>query len=629
LILLTLVVYGNTLGLGFALDAVSLVKGDPRVRAVTAENVGLILRNDYWWPSSVDMLYRPVTTASFLFNYAVLGNGERARGYHAVNVLLHGINALLVFHLAALIFREKRIAFFAAALWALHPVTTESVANIAGRADLLAAAFVLSGLLMYTRIAAGLVPGWKRALAVLFLTAALGAFSKESAAVLLGLMLLWDVAFGGRGKNSRRWAAYGAVALTLALLFVARHWVFSAAPIPEMPFADNPLRGAGFWPARFTALKMVGMDLLLLLWPAHLAAERGFDQIPVVGFGDGAAWFALVVIAAILAAVVARYRKDPAMFWAAGFFGIALLPVSNLIFLIGATMAERFLYLPSIGLAVAVAGLMGRIKIARSLMVWVSCAILLALAGRTMARNGAWNDDLTLAQTDVPSAPRSARLQELLASSLFERDPVGNLDGAISTSEKAWEILKPLPPGRIFQQTPARLGMYYRLKGDRLGPGNGRDWYERSLAVLERAREASQAIERGYDQAQLAHGRPLATRVVYQPLYADLGITLMRLGRYADAAEALRYGREVDPRTPEVYDLLAQAYAAQGERDRAVTTLLGKAMLLGTPPQGLGQITTRDICAAEEDLTQMLRHARLPDAARQFEERAGKQGCAN
>ena len=88
LCLLVLVVFANCFGLGFALDAIGLIKGDPRVHAVTAQNLALIFQNDYWWPSSVDTLYRPFTTLSFLFNYAVLGNAENAAGYHVLNVLL-------------------------------------------------------------------------------------------------------------------------------------------------------------------------------------------------------------------------------------------------------------------------------------------------------------------------------------------------------------------------------------------------------------------------------------------------------------------------------------------------------------------------------------------------------------
>ena len=147
----TLLVYANTFGLGFALDAVALIRRDPRVHAATLQNLGLIFRNDYWWPSSVDTLYRPVTTLSFLFNYAILGNADGPTGYHVLNVLLHAINSMLVFALALRLFRDRTPAFLAACLWMAHPITTEAVANIAGRADLLAALWVLTALDVYKR----------------------------------------------------------------------------------------------------------------------------------------------------------------------------------------------------------------------------------------------------------------------------------------------------------------------------------------------------------------------------------------------------------------------------------------------------------------------------------------------
>lgn len=652
LCLLTLAVYANTFGLGLALDAIGVVQGDPRVHAVTAQNLALIFQNDYWWPSSVDTLYRPFTTLSFLFNYAVLGNAANAAGYHMLNVLLHLANVLLMFQLAQRVLRERMAAFFAAALWAVHPVLTESVANVAGRADLLATLAVLGGLLLYDRVLTG--ARWQRAVAGLFAAAVFGVFSKESAAVLLGLMLLWDLVCGAgwRGGGVRRMAAYGAVACALALMLAARIAVFTSAPVPEMPFVDNPLRGASFLVARWTAIKMVGMDLLLLLWPRHLSSERGFAQIVPATAGDAGAWLALAVIAGVLAVVIARYRRDKPMFWAAGMFAIALLPVSNLVLLIGATMAERFLYLPSIGFAIAAAGLLYRLK-GRIPVQAVAIVLLAALACRTFARNLDWRDNLTLARADVQSSPRSARLQEMLATSLYAQDPVRNLDAAIASGEAAWEILRRLPPGEIYQQTPARLGMYYRLKGDSVGPPQDREWYEKSLAVLERAREASQAIEKAYDQAQLAHGKPLATRLAYQPVYTDLGLSYMKLGRYGQAVEALRYGREVDPRTPALFDLLAAAYTAVGEPQRAAATQLAKVLLLGATPEALGQVARMygdrscaiergagwmrlneacpqiqpDLCTGLRDLADMLSRARLPEPAAQFASRAAKLGC--
>ena len=96
-------------------------------------------------------LYRPVTTFSYLLNYSVFGNADRPAGYHVVNWLLHTANVWLVFGLAVRIGRRFWPAAFAAALWAVHPLGTEAVTNIVGRADLLAAFGVLLSFLRPSR----------------------------------------------------------------------------------------------------------------------------------------------------------------------------------------------------------------------------------------------------------------------------------------------------------------------------------------------------------------------------------------------------------------------------------------------------------------------------------------------
>src|SRR4051794_26346235 len=93
---LTLIAFANALSTGFALDSVMLVLGDPRIRELTPGNLGLIFQHTYWWPNGEAGLYRPVTTLSYLFNYAVLGNADTPAGYHLVNLLLHITNVLLV-----------------------------------------------------------------------------------------------------------------------------------------------------------------------------------------------------------------------------------------------------------------------------------------------------------------------------------------------------------------------------------------------------------------------------------------------------------------------------------------------------------------------------------------------------
>jgi tetratricopeptide (TPR) repeat protein len=634
LALLALICYANSFGLGLALDALALLR-DPRLHAATAENLGRIFKYDYWWPSSVDQLYRPVTTASLLFNYAVLGNGDQAAGYHVINVLLHVLNVWLVYELALKVLRQVEPAVAAAAIWAVHPIATEVVANVAGRADLLSSACVLGGLLLYVRISES---GGRLAVLTigLFAVALAGVFSKENAAVLVGLMVLWDVAFARRP----RMAGYAAVGAALLVMGVARWQIFQSAPWPEMPFVDNPLHAADFWTARLTALKVIGMELRLLVFPLGLSYDHSYHQIPV-----GAGWIATILVFGVLIAAVARYRQDRVMFWAAGFFGIALLPSSNLIVIIGSIMAERFLYLPSVGFAIAAAALAYRVPRPRMMRAILACVVLI-LGVCTFARNRAWDSNLTLSSADVHSAPESFRVHQMLADSLFQADPRGNLDAAIREEEIAWSILAGLRPDQILQQVPANLGLYYRLKGD----GAGLAWYEKSLAVLLRAREASRAIERNYDAAQLAHGKPLVARVAYRALYLNLGTTYLRLGRPAEAIEAYRYGRELDPSVPEMYDALSGAYGAAGNLEWAAIAMDEKALVFGIPEPTMAALKKlygadscavqgdrlnlscprllSDMCQAWKDLDGVFQAARLPEQARSFQDAAAQNGCS-
>src|SRR5512141_1260129 len=92
--------YANAFGTGFALDSRQLILRDARVQALTRENLSLIFSHTYWWPIGESGLYRPLTTLSYLFNYAILGNHGQPAGYHWINFLLHAANVLLVYFLA-------------------------------------------------------------------------------------------------------------------------------------------------------------------------------------------------------------------------------------------------------------------------------------------------------------------------------------------------------------------------------------------------------------------------------------------------------------------------------------------------------------------------------------------------
>ena len=457
---LVFVAYSNSFQAALVFDNASVIGEDPRIREATPQNIESILAGRYWYGNSARAvnagLYRPFTSFSYLLNYAVLGNGPRPAGYHGVNLVLHEVNVALVYALGILVFAETAPAWALAAIWGLHPLLTESVTNIVGRADLLAAFGVLAGLLCHLRGASA--AGRRRVawLAGLAAAQAAGLFSKENAAVLPGIMLLYDLTWSDRATWRRRAPAYAAVALPLVAFFCLR----GALQIHMLiEFTENPLVSAGFWTARLTAVKVVGMFLWLFLWPAHLSADYSYNAVSLFGWRvsnweDAKALIALAVClgAALLAVLLAvRWRRTgrPLLFFLVFFF-VALSPTSNLIMLIGSIMAERFLYLPSVGLAgCAVAAihalgqrrLLNRPGVAQGAahVAWAALVLVcLAFTARTYARNFDWQDDRSLWTSAVDVCPESARPHYNLGIQL-ERTPDG-LPEAIAQYQAALRI---------------------------------------------------------------------------------------------------------------------------------------------------------------------------------------------
>jgi len=232
LALVCLAAYWNSFAAGLVFDNETILLKDPRLASATWQSVRDIVTHHYWWPSLDSHLYRPVTTLSYWFNYSVLGNAGNPVGYHAVNLLLHWTNAVLAFTLVRGVSGRPWAALAAAAVFASHPLTVESVTNVVGRADLLAGMSVVGGLCLYRRFLAS--AGWHRGawLAALGVTYFAGVFCKESAVVLPGVMLLHDAALflgsaaprpaAARRAFGRAWPGYVTIVPGLAALLWAR-----------------------------------------------------------------------------------------------------------------------------------------------------------------------------------------------------------------------------------------------------------------------------------------------------------------------------------------------------------------------------------------------------------------------
>ena len=477
---LALLAYANSFRSGLVFDNYYVIGQDSRIQQATARNSQLILQQDYWYKNSASSLYRPLTTFSYLFNYAVLGNGAAPAGYHWVNFALHAVNIALVYLLGWLLFAEFWPAFAMAAIWALHPILTESVTNIVGRADLLAAFGVLAALLCYARsVAAGgrRAVGW---LAALLGATTIGVFSKESGVVAIAAVFFYDIAYCRGAPWRRRAPGYLATALPVGAFLLVRDQVLSKLSVPAIPFTDNPLFGADFWTGRLTAVKVLGKYLWLLLWPSHLSCDYSYNQIPLLGwrFDNWEDWKAVVALAVCAGAAVlavACYRRAKPVFFFIAFYFASLAPTANLAILVGTIMAERFLYLPSIGFAgclvwAAWAGyrrLGSRWPAARAVALAALALVCLGLGARTFARNADWLDERSLWASAARLCPASYKVHHHLAGELA-RLPEPAWDAACSQIERALAILEPLPDDEKVAAVYANAGGYYREKGNSL-----------------------------------------------------------------------------------------------------------------------------------------------------------------
>jgi tetratricopeptide (TPR) repeat protein len=598
LFVLTVCVYSNSFRSGFSLDNGPLILQDPRVQAVTSENVSLIVSHSAWWVPPEKGLYRPFTTLTYLFNYAVLGNADQPAGYHYINLLIHFSNVLLCYALALTVLRKFWPSFFVAALWAVHPVLTESVANIIGRADLLAAFGVLAGLMAYIKSRES--TGVRRIRWLIGVTAAtaIGIFSKESAIAILGLILLYEIIWW-KDRTQLRNLIYGlsAAAVPITAFLIQRSNVLARSSVPVFPYVDNPLLGTGFLTARLTALKVLAKYIWLLIWPVKLSWNYYYAEIPLAR-GALQDWIAWSMVAAVSIGVCIAFRRNRAIVFFAGFALIALIPASNLIILIGSIMADRFLYLPSIGFAacviIGIYALGDRLK-NRRLAPIILCVIIAALGIRTWSRNLDWKDNSALLEAGVRATPNSFASHFALATNLYLSDAShSNLDRVIAEAEKSLAILDRLPDAQNFEDAYANAGTYYQLKGDLLrklsadgkqnvSPESVKS-YQRALQILSRGASIGKVFDQQMRAKEMARGKPDSEVPHFgsKSLYPELALTYLRLEDLQKSHDAIQQALLIDPEQSKIFVTLARIFLTENKNDEAAVALVESYMSSGS-----------------------------------------------
>ncbi len=610
--ILTLLTYMNSFGAEFVLDNKLVFLMDVRIRELSQRNLYLIFTENYWWPSFVSDLYRPITTLTYLFNYAILGNGQNPAGYHVINFLLHWTNALMVFILLRHVSRSLTVALIAAALFAVHPIGTESVTNLVGRADLLATASILAAGIAYIRALKS--TGKARFVWLLFvaLISLIGVFCKESAIMIVGLVGLYDMLFRWQKlrehavsdfmENIRRWVWPNYLALVpcvVGLLWM-RHVLIQASPVYGQIFIDNPIADAGFFQTQMTALKVIGLYLGLLLFPWHLSCDYSYNQIPLflehsTWTDDAQAVFGALAVLSLLVAAFAAWKSKPLLtFGLLLFFGM-LLPTTNMLIPIGSIMGERFLYLPMIGLALPAALALdwGR-KIITGVVVatlprlgWVGWTLPISaiclLGIRAYIRNDDWQNDTSLWTSAIEVCPNSFKVWKGLSNAVLANEPNENgLRKAIAVANRGLYVLDhpPLPIQRQDNTLFYDLGNYYRELGDVLAARGAKDearqaWLQ-AIVILDRGRQVDTYVNHASREKRLSRGtRPEdITDVGNYKMHQSLGQTYLQLGDYKEAERSIRYMQQLNPTEPTGCLLLGELYFRQGDLPDTAISLI-------------------------------------------------------
>jgi len=534
---LCLVVYYNSLSNGFVYDDYGSIVENKYI-AQPGRFLASIFSQSYFQIAGLEASYRPVATLSYFLIYAVAKLNPFY--YHLASLLLHTLNAILVYWLANFILQHRWRALAAALLFACHPALTEAVNCIDFNDDLLATFFFLLALIFYIQIQTGQLSSSLRYYLPALLFYFLGMLSKEMAITLPAMILLYDLVLRDTGRRGpifkhlqeilkRRISFYAGFAAVGLIYLGLRFFIFYSPQESLKASAGSLFERIIYLPGHIFSF------IRLALFPVNLNADYVFSYPDSFFDVRNLIGTAVVVALAVTAFRIYRYSKE--IFFGIGWFLITLFPVYNLIEIYH-PLAERYLYLPLIGfcllLPVVVHGLATRQisnpKTARAAALIPLVALIGLYSAATIARNPAWRNNLAFWSETVKSSPQSLVAHGGLGMAYLER---GMLDEAAAQFEMAIK----LNPGHA--KSYYNLGVVYYQKGDQ----------EKALAYFNRCI----ALD------------PQSTRAHY-----NLATIYLKQGAWDRAIHHYLKFNELDPEMPMAHYNLGMAYAMQGNLNQAM-----------------------------------------------------------
>lgn len=470
----------------FAYDDVHVILGNEAVHSLG--NIPGFFSETYWPAVSLGpggRLYRPMAITGYAVQWA-LGNGSPWI-FHLVSLLGALLVAALVFACARR-FLPSGPSALAGAFFAVHPVHAEAVANVVGQAEIFAAAWVLLAVILYLDGRRdGLSSGRVGAIALCYFAACL---TKEHAVILPALLLCLEPLIQRERWRSVTPAQRLQPILLLGLVGIIFLAIRGGVVGPGSGDAPHPLwQQASLGQRGLTMLGLVPRVGRLFLWPWHLQADYSPREVLLASGWGMAQLLGLVVLLLLTTVALGSVRRHPMITAGLLWLAVALLPAANLLIPTGVVLAERTLYLPSVGIALVLAGAAARMarhaeEGPRLVFGAVAWTWLLLGAGRSALRQPVWRDNQTLFQQTIRDAPQSymawrgwggqlvleQRLPEAEAAyrrslSLFDRDPnvMDELAGILRRESRCEESV-PLMR-QALQLDPARYQTASRLVG--------------------------------------------------------------------------------------------------------------------------------------------------------------------
>ena len=429
LILAAALPYLSSLTFGFVYDDLGVIVEVPSRH--TWLGVAQAWVQSYWGNPETG-LYRPVAQ----FMYALLWNlgGGKPWLFHLYAIVIHVATTLLVWWLLARA-TNRWAAFFGALLFAVDPVHVEAVANIVNSSEVLVALFGIACIGVVLRASmrsdGGVRIGWLPALlAALCYALAIGAKESGAGIPAIAFLCLW----GWRASDARRprflevltggWRVWSLCTVALIGVVTARYFVLGGLTVSQH-WVTHEVRNFTFAPRFWTMTAAWPLVGRLLLWPSRLRMHYGSDI--VIPLTEPTIWsvlsLATVAVIVACAALLAR-RGDRRPLVAIAWVAIAFLPASNLLVPTGQLLAERTLYLPSVGVALLAAwGIDAAYAWARdlggSLVAQLATGVPLAAVAIggllvTLPEVIPWQTNYTLFLHGIEQAPRASRPWQLM-----------------------------------------------------------------------------------------------------------------------------------------------------------------------------------------------------------------------